>query len=96
VNMRTPLQIKKYADMHFIYDFCKGSRRAAVVEHRQRCHLRKIPHRKLLEILHRTLNKTASFRRADAQFTRGALKSLQHVVYFSQDQQGMSVIFFCG
>ena len=82
--------------MHFIYDFCRGNRRAAVVEHSQRYHLRKIPHRRLLEILRRKLNKTASFRRADAQFTRVAPESLQHVLYFSQNAQEMSVIFLCG
>jgi len=63
------------------------------VEYRQSFHLRKIAHRKLFEIVHRTLSKTTSFQRAYAQFTRVAPKSLQHVPYSSQNQQEMSVIF---
>jgi hypothetical protein len=84
---------QSYADMHFVYDFCRGNGTTAVVEYRQRFHLCKIPHRKLFEIVHRTLRKTTSFRQADAQFTRVATKSLQNVPYFSQNQQEMSVIF---
>jgi hypothetical protein len=32
VKMPDTLANKKYADMHFIYDFCRGNRRATVVE----------------------------------------------------------------
>jgi hypothetical protein len=44
-----------------------GNGRAAVLEYRQRYPLRRNPHRKTFENVHRTLRETGSFPRANAE-----------------------------
>jgi hypothetical protein len=52
---------EEYADMHFVYSFCNGNGRAAVVEYWSRYPLCRIPHQKTFENIHRTLRETDSF-----------------------------------
>jgi hypothetical protein len=49
----------EYANMHSIHDFWDGNENAAVVEY-QRYTLYRIPHRKILENIHRTLRELVS------------------------------------
>jgi hypothetical protein len=56
----------EYADMHFVCSFCNENGWAVTVKWRQRYPLRRIPHRKTFENVHRTFNGTGSFPRASA------------------------------
>jgi hypothetical protein len=53
--------------MKFVYSFCNGNGRAAVVEYQQWYPLRIIPHKKTFGNVHRTLRETGSFPRANAE-----------------------------
>jgi hypothetical protein len=53
--------------MNFVYGFCNGNGRAAVVEYRLRYPLRRVPHRKTFENVHRTLRDIGSFPRVNAE-----------------------------
>jgi hypothetical protein len=50
----------EYCDMHFVYGFCNGSARAAVLEYERRFPDRRIPSSRVFTRLHQTLRDTGS------------------------------------
>ena len=50
----------EYCDMHFVYGFCNGNGRAAVLEYERRFPDRRIPSRRVFTRIHQTLRDTGS------------------------------------
>ena len=51
----------EYCDMHFVYGFCKGNSRAAVVEYQRRFPDRRIPSRRVFTRIRQTLRDNGCF-----------------------------------
>jgi len=58
---------EEYADIHYIYGYCNGSERQAVVEYSRRFPNRRVPDRRVFARVHRCLRETGSFSKAIAE-----------------------------
>lgn len=61
---------KEYDEIDFVYGFCNGKGRAAVVEYQQSYPLHRILHRRTFENIQRTLREARSFPPVNAECER--------------------------
>ena len=68
----------EYCDMHFVYGFCNGNSRAAVVEYQRRFPDRRIPNRRVFTRIHQTLRDNGCFPSVSVTSERQVVGTITH------------------
>ena len=79
----------EYCDMHFVYGFCNGNSRAAVVEYQRRFPDRRIPSRRVFTRIYQTLRDNGCYKTLHVS----GIFSAHHQEFSTVHSSTMSPIF---
>lgn len=83
---------REYADMHFVYGFCNGSSRAAVIEYGRRFPNRVLPNRQVFTDIHNRLCETGSFAKSTHEgINQTPIQVEENIIHSVQQSPGTSV-----